>query len=48
MYLYSTCPTKHPSRNVMNCRHLLGCDTIDVFKVREKEYFSDPSLRDMG
>ena len=21
--------TKHPSRKVMNFRHLLGCDTID-------------------
>ena len=29
--------TKHPSRKVMNFRHLLGCDTI-VFK---KEYRSD-------
>ena len=22
--------TKHPSRKVMNFRHLLGCDTIDL------------------
>ena len=27
-YLYSTWMTRHPSREVMNFRHLLGCDTI--------------------
>ena len=25
--------TKHPSRKVMNFRHLLGCDTIPVVKI---------------
>ena len=27
-YLYSTCMTKHPSRKVINFRHLLSCHTI--------------------
>ena len=28
-YLHSTSMTKHPSRKVMNFRHLLGRDTIE-------------------
>ena len=28
-YLHSIAYEKHPSRKVMNFRHLLGCDTID-------------------
>ena len=31
MYLHSTYMTKHPSREVINLRHLLGCDTIGTF-----------------
>ena len=27
--------TKHPSRKVMNFRHLLGCDTIHGLKMRQ-------------
>ena len=26
--------TKHPSRKVVNFRHLLGCDTIDINNYR--------------
>ena len=37
-FTLSTCiqlrMTKHPSRKVMNFRHLLSCDTIAFFAVR--------------
>ena len=29
-YLHSIAYEKHPSRTVMNFRHLLGCDTIVI------------------
>ena len=35
--------TKHPSRKVMNVRHLLGCDTIVALLVLEIKVAKFPS-----
>ena len=37
--------TKHPSRKVMNFRHLLGCDTIVTYIFGGKIWGSDTNFR---